>query len=287
MINVKKNTMKIKSITPLLYLFIAMSCSDENEIFTSESESLPPIQIAYEQSKELTFIHNEMLDEFYKQALLDKLKFSKPLPDEDVEQFVNQFVYSIDKQSIITRSLEQNRAIDANQVIKITQMNDAFRFSKALHTRNTELADVMYLDMFCDEFYNIESKEISIENVDLVIKSILDNVMMKYPDLSNEQMEKLAFVSSLTYNSYNYWYENAADWYINLKADEGRQTRGVWKDLWGAVKSGTKKWAYADSKGAVAAMSGAGLLGNAVAPATALAGAAVGSTIGAIENFFN
>lgn len=47
------------------------------------------------------------------------------------------------------------------------------------------------------------------------------------------------------------------------------------------------KWAYADTKGAVSAVGGAGLLGATVAPVTALAGAAVGSSIGAVENFFN
>lgn len=100
-------------------------------------------------------------------------------------------------------------------------------------------------------------------------------------------MENLAFVSSLTYNSYIYWYNRAVDWYNNLKGNGNLHTRAVWNDLWGAVKSGTQKWAYADSRGAVSAMLGTGLLGKVVAPVTALAGAAAGSTIGAIENFFH
>lgn len=280
--------MRIKNIISLLCLFIAMSCSNENDIFTPESESLTAMQAIYEQSKELTLVHNEMLDVFYKQALSDKLKFSQPLCDEKVEWFITRFVNSINKQSTIARSGKLSEIIDVSQVIKITQLNDVIGNSKALlSTRSRELVDIAYLEMFCDEFYGVDGENVTIENVDSVIKSILEKVMKKYPDLSNEQMEKLAFVSSLTYNSYNYWYNYAVDWYLNLKEGEGVQTRSIWGDLWGAVKSGTQKWVYADSRGAVAAMAGTGLLGNTVAPATALAGAAVGSTMGAIENFFN
>ncbi|EJW97630.1 hypothetical protein EVA_14263 [gut metagenome] len=166
-------------------------------------------------------------------------------------------------------------------------MNDAISSIEVRHTRSEICEDVEYLEMFCEEFYNIDNDKLTPNNVDDLIKSILGKVTIQYPNLSREQMEKLAFVSSLTYNSYNYWYEHAIDWYNNLREGVDLQTRSIWDDLWGAVKSGTKKWAYADSKGAVAAVTGAGLLGNAVAPATALAGAAVGSTIGAIENFFN
>lgn len=58
------NPMRIKNIISLLCLFIVMSCSNENDIFTPESESLTAMQAIYEQSKELTLVHNEMLDVF-------------------------------------------------------------------------------------------------------------------------------------------------------------------------------------------------------------------------------
>lgn len=277
--------MKFKNIISLLFVFIIISCSNENEVLTPNSESLSQMQALYEDSKELTLVHNEMLDDFYKQALLSGIKFGKPLSDAEMNQFVAQFVCMIE-QSAVTRSVTWNNDIDVNQVIKITQMNDAIGNIGTLHTRSEDLVDVAYLEMFCEEFYDIANKEITYENVNDLIKAILGKVMIQYPNLSDEQMEKLAFVSSLTYNSYNYWYNHAIDWYSNLKESKELQTRGIWGDLWKAVKSGAEKWAYADSKGAVAAMAGAGLLGNAVAPATALAGAAVGSTIGAIENFF-
>lgn len=278
--------MKIKNIISLLFVFFAISCSNENEVFAPNNESFSQMQSLYEDSKELTLIHNEMLDDFYKQTLSNGLKFSKPLSDEEMSQFVTQFVSMIE-QPTATRSVTWNDAIDVNQVIKINQMNDAISNLGALHARSENLEDIAYLEMFCEEFYNIDSEKITPENVDDLIKTILGKVTIQYPNLSDARMEKLAFVSSLTYNSYNYWYNHAVDWYSNLKESRDLHTRGVWSDLWGAVKSGTQKWVYADSKGAVSAMAGTGLLGNAVAPATALAGAAVGSTIGAIENFFN
>lgn len=278
--------MKIKNIISLLFVFFAISCSNENEVFAPNNESLSQMQFLYEDSKELTLIHNEMLDDFYKQTLSNGVKFSKPLSDEEMSQFVTQFVSMIE-QPTATRSVTWNDAIDVNQVIKINQMNDAISNLGALHARSENLEDIAYLEMFCEEFYNIDSEKITPENVDDLIKTILGKVTIQYPNLSDARMEKLAFISSLTYNSYNYWYNHAVDWYSNLKESRDLHTRGVWSDLWGAVKSGTQKWVYADSKGAVSAMAGTGLLGNAVAPATALAGAAVGSTIGAIENFFN
>ena len=278
--------MKIKNIISLLLVFIAISCSNENDAFVPNNESLSQIQSLYEDSKELTLIHNEMLDDFHKQALSNGLKFSKPLSDEEMSLFVIHFVGIIEHPTT-TRSVTWDDAIEVSQVIKINQMNDAVSNIGTLHTRSENWENVAYLEMFCEEFYNIDSEKITSENVDDLIKSILGKVTIQYPNLSSEQMEKLAFVSSLTYNSYNYWYNHAVDWYSNLKESGDLQTRGIWSDLWGAVKSGTKKWAYADSKGAVAAMAGAELLGNVVAPATALAGTAVGSTIGAIENFFN
>lgn len=279
--------MKIRNIISLICFFAAISCSNENEIFAPERENLSLIQAAYEQSKEITLVHNEMLNDFYQYAISNNIKFDKPISNEEIEIFVTQFVNSIDKQPTLTRSKELNGTIDVNAVIKITLMNEAIGVSPPLqHARNKGSIDFAYLDMFCDEFYNIDSDDITLENLDSIIKSILEKIVIEYPYLSKEQIEKLAFVSSITYNSYNYWYNYAMEWIMNLKEGEEPQTRGVWGSLWGAVKSGTQKWAYADTKGAVSAMAGAGLLGNAIAPATALAGAAVGSTIGAIENFF-
>lgn len=277
--------MKTKVLFLLFSLFVALSCHNDQEVLTQESRSLASIEEIYEQSKQLTLAHNEMLDVFYNHTLLDGTKFNKPLYDGDIELFASQFVNVLNKQPM-TRSGKQSELIDVAQVIKIAQMNDAITNSKKI-TRNSELSDVAYLEIFCDEFYSIASSDITPANLDLTIKSVLEKVMAKYPNLSDSQKEKLAFVSSLTYNSYNYWYKRAIDWYMNLKEGENVQTRGIWGDLWGAVKSGTQKWAYADTKGAISAMGVSGILGKSVAPVTLLAGAAFGSTVGAVENFFN
>lgn len=272
-------------VSILLFLF-AVSCSNGE----NREQNIEPdfeIQIAYEKSKVQTHVHNTMLNDFFQKAKVNQLKFGEPISTNDLDNFIPLFLSYINAAGSTTRGITSD-PINIGQIKEIVMLNDAISLENKTITRNIE-KDISYLNMFCDEFYNMNSDEINIDNVDQVIKNILNHIQTEYPNLTDDQIKELAFVSSVTYNSYNYWYENAMEWYLNLKENEDVdvKTRGVWKELWGAVKSGTVKWAYADSKGAVMAMSGAGLLGAPVAPATALAGAAVSSTYGAIENFFN
>lgn len=130
-----------------MFVFFTISCSNENEVFAPNNESLSQMQFLYEDSKELTLIHNEMLDDFYKQTLSNGLKFSKPLSDEEMSQFVTQFVSMIE-QPTATRSVTWNDAIDVNQVIKINQMNDAISNLGALHAGSENLEDIAYLGKF-------------------------------------------------------------------------------------------------------------------------------------------
>lgn len=150
--------MKIKNIISLLLTLLVISCSNEDEALMSDNTPQSIIETLYEEHKEITLAHNEMLDNFYKQALSRELKFSKPLSTEEMDQFVVLFVDMIN-QPATTRNTTWNEVIDVNQVIEINQMNDAISSVGALHTRGDNWENVAYLDMFCEEFYNIDSEK--------------------------------------------------------------------------------------------------------------------------------
>lgn len=279
-------TYKLKTAAILLAFvpLFMIACSSEETINQVQEDS--KIQVQYENNKSITSIHNDMLTAFYNDAVSKGVKFESPVLWEDVDGFVTSFATSIKGNLAATKTVN-NEEPDIAAIISITKTNDAL-FSTRRSTRSIENTEHDYLYKFCELFYAIEDSCLNKGNVDVYIKNILSEIDQTYPNMSAAQVENLAFVSSLTYNSYIYWYDHAIEWYENLNNNtEPTITRGVWSDLWGAVKSGTKKWAYADTKGAVSACAGSGIIGKAVAPVTALAGAAVGSTIGAVENMVN
>lgn len=135
-----------------------------------------------------------------------------------------------------------------------------------------------YLTMFYDEFFN--SKKLDIDNLDNEILVVIEQVKSSYPNLTKEELDGLFFVAGITYNSCIYWHNNSDKW-VSILTDR-KDTRAHW--LWEGVKNGVKKWAKADGGGALTVWSTNKLAGVASGGTALLAGAAVGSVVGAWDN---
>lgn len=84
----------------------------------------------------------------------------------------------------------------------------------------------------------------------------------------------------MAYNSCVYWYNNADKWIEVLTNNQ--KARSSW--LWDGVKNGVKKWAKADGGGAIKVWIANKIAGVASGGTALLAGAAVGSVVGAWNN---
>lgn len=118
-----------------------------------------------------------MLDDFFQKAKMNGIKFGKPISANDLDSFIPLFVSCINEVSSTTRSFTSDR-INIEQVKKIVKLNDAIFPDNKTLTRSSE-KDISYLNMFCDEFYTIDNDKIDIDNVDQVIKDILNRVQTR------------------------------------------------------------------------------------------------------------
>lgn len=137
-----------------------------------------------------------------------------------------------------------------------------------------------FMNMFLDSFFNgVDFDEVDVDKLNEELLGDIKGVLQIYPDLTEEEVGGLLFVAGVTYNSCIYWSENSEKWEKKLVGTETRAN-----PLWEGVKNGVKKWAYADGSGAAQAWLANELMGVATAGMSVLAGAAVGSAWGAIEN---
>lgn len=273
----------------LLLLFITavvlslfLSCSDDEKSGAENKRSEPLLEAAYKKSKDFTKTHNLMLDYHYHYLVNNGLEDRMSIINDEkkLDKYIEGFAESIEPlltKNNATRSV-QNHQITFSEIKQMALSNDALFKNPTIRSSN-DSKKFEYLDLFCDEFYGID--ELEMEELDAQIEFSLHKVLSSYPNLNEKEIELLFFVAGVTYNSCVYWNENLDKW-IDIFSDN-QSTRGAFGD---AVKSGTKKWAYADSKGAVAAGTVSWIVTGAMGGMNLLAGAAVGSTIGAIENFF-
>lgn len=269
-------TIKLNII--LIVLLTALySCSD-NEA-TEQVKTIAPIEQSFNASIVSTSAHNTMLENMYNVLQYNPNNINKNLePNEVLDETINLFLDANKK--LINDNL--TRGGSECDIVDFSCLKDMILRNKLLNLRNVTRAsnDIDFPD-YLIQFYNLffENEELDINNLHEEIITDINFVLKENPDLSDEEIDGLFFVAGVTFNSCEYWYENAESW-IELFSEEPK-TRGVW---WDAVKSGTKKWAKADSSGAIAAFIGNEVLCFTTGGLAILAGAATSSAVGAWEN---
>ena len=267
------------SVLAIVIAVVFISCSDNDN--AGDEQRFSSIEQKFNASKISTLGHNLMLENMYT-ALEDnpiRVKGRIYENEKELDACIRLFIdankgYTND---CVTRA-SNNQSLDFSYLKDIVLENRAFTDSN-LGTRAAVdgLEYPKFLTLFYDEFF--ESENLDINNLDSEILECIDKVMITYPNLTEEEQEGLAFVAGVIYNSCIYWDENAGKW-ERLLADK-EMTRG-W--LWDGIKNGTKKWVKADGGGAISAWVNCKIAGIASGGTVLLAGAAVGSVVGAWDN---
>lgn len=269
-------------VTFLNVVLICFSCSEcEEKEYGLESES--PIEQRFNMSKASTIGHNVMLENMYEALKKNPVKVKGHLinNEKELDAYINLFIDANKEAFGITTRGGNNVIADFAYLKKTVVRNLAFR-DISNQTRAVEKIETPdYLIMFYNEFF--KSEELEINKLNEEILSDINKVMNAYPNLTVEEIDGLSFVAGVTYNSCIYWYENADEWVYLLDPSVSNSRRGYgW--IWDGVKNGAKKWAKADSSGAIEAWAMNKVAGVASSGMTVLTGAAVGSAIGAWEN---
>ena len=226
-----------------------------------------------------------MLDNFYEEFKKHPISVNKNILEDEIslDSCLNLFIRA-----------NENFYFDNNTVVRSSSaVFPSFNFLKDCVISNCALRRTSestriaseetetlpaYLSMFYDVFFN--SADVEMSDLDSEILNAIEKVKSSYPNLTEEELEGLFFVAGVTYNSCVYWYYNADKWIEVLTNNQ--KTRSSW--LWDGVKNGVKKWAKADGGGAIKVWTANKIAGVASGGTALLAGAAVGSVVGAWNN---
>ena len=268
----------MKKFLFLIMVSFVVSCTNEDCALNVNTTLEMKVENEYAKSKLSTVAHNEMLETTLDFLRCHPIKSDRNIIqdgkkiDECVSLFFDANQNSFTK--VKTRAKEENQ-ITKNELRTILLGNQYLFNNQTCNTRGVQEVEYPeYLVLFYNDFFKSDS--LKVETLDLDIKLSIKKVLESYPDLTENEIKALAFVAGITYNSCQYWNENAEKWIEIVAGEPYLKTRSNW--LWSGVKNGVKKWAKADSSGAISGV---------VASRTwmgALAGAAVGSMIGAWEN---
>ncbi len=266
--------MKEKVLLLIAIIFMA-SCSKDLEVKNPDVPVRNFLLESYETNKDFGVLHNTMLDNHYHYLKGEDFKIKKSVVNEEgeLDNYIHSFIAS-NRELLVENGEFRSFGGDDEIFSKIKEMayeNKAL-FGNLRSSTNSD-KNLEYLEYFCDEFYKTEISILT--DVDLRIKETFKKVSLKYPNLSNEDLSKLSFVAGVTYNSCMYWKDNSHKW-TNLSGENNEEFRSIWGSI--------GKWAYADTKGAIGAFAVSWYLTGAAGGMNLLAGAAVGSTIGAVEN---
>lgn len=261
-------------------VFICFSCSNEENLSKSESES--SIEQKFNLSKTSTVGHNIMLANMFNALKSNPIKVNGHLIDDEkaLDDCINMFI-DANKEicGVLTRSNEETFTDFRYLKTRISQ-NPALQNVGAQTRADADIKIPDYLNMFYNEFF--KDDELDIDMLNNEILNVIKHVKKSYPNLTEEEEEGLYFVAGVTYNSAIYWQENADKWVDLLAQNPSVKTRGHW--LWDGVTNGFKKWLKADSSGAMEVWVSNKIVGACSGGTALLAGAAVGSAVGAWEN---
>ena len=264
----------MKKFLFLIVVSLMVSCTSEDCVLNVNKALEMKIENEYAKSKQSTVTHNEMLANTLNLLKCHPIKSDRNTikDDQKIDECISLF-FDANQSSFTklkTRSKVENQ-ITKNELRTILLENQYLFNNQNSNTRGvSDMEYPEYLVLFYNDFFKSDS--LNIETLDLEIKSSITKVLESYPNLTENEIKELAFVAGITYNSCQYWSENAEKW-IEIIADKPYlKTRSNW--LW----TGVKKWAKADSSGAISGVIASKTLIG------ALAGAAVGSMIGAWEN---
>lgn len=267
----------------LLGIYSSCSNNDFETEKTSGQQSL--IEQKLNENILVTIGHNVMLDNFYTSLKKKPISVNKNILNDEtaLDSCIDLFItangnYNLDNKAM-TRGC--NVSFPSSSFLKECifenyALKDNYKLTRGTYENAGETP--AYLAMFYDEFFN--SKEVDMNSLDHEIITAIEKVKSSYPNLTNEELDGLFFVAGITYNSCVYWYDNSDKWVATLTQRQG--TRSNW--FWEGVKNGVKKWAKADGGGAIKVWTANRIAGVASAGTALLAGAAVGSAVGAWNN---
>ena len=258
---------------------ISYSCSN-NEDIENALKVLPSVEQKFNASKISTIEHNVMLENTYSLLKEKSLKVKGRLivNEKDLDSCIYLFMDA--NQNVIpsvgTRSGNEKSysfLYLKQTVVQNCAFNDSYIKTR---TSNEEIKDPEYLIMFYNEFF--KSDTLDMDSLNNEILKDINKVLYAYPNLTQEDIDGLVFVAGVTYNSCLYWDKNADKWIETLTGESINRTRSNW--LW----RGVKKWAKADGGGAISAWAASRIAAAASGGSILLAGAAVGSLVGAWDN---
>lgn len=265
----------------LSVVLISFSCSN-NEENTNNPKVESSIEHKFNMSKASTIGHNDMLANMYEALLKKTIRVKGHIinNEKELNNCINLFIEAnSETYGIATTRSKDEVLADFTYLKSMVLQNFAFQNISSQTRTAEEIHTPDYLMSFYNEFF--KSDELEINNLNDDILSAVNMVMSVYPDLTEEEINGLLFVAGVTYNSCVYWNENADKW-ISLIGNNTSHTTRCW--LCDGVKNGVKKWAKADASGAIEVWATSKFVGAATGGTALLAGAAVGSTVGAFEN---
>ena len=275
----KKNS--YLSILLILCSFgLCSSCS--NDDIKTEVSKQSSLAEQLNKSKLATIGHNIMLENFYNLLKKNPISVNKNVLNSEkaLDSCINLFIianksFNLDNK---TNTRVSNEDFPTSSFLKECIVdNYAFKDKTRGISENGEKIPA-YLIKFYDDFFN--SKTLDIDNLDNEILVVIEQVKSSFPNLTKEELDGLFFVAGITYNSCIYWHNNSNKW-MSMLTDR-KDTRAHW--LWEGVKNGVKKWAKADGGGALKVWTVNKIAGLSSGGTALLAGAAVGSAVGAWNN---
>lgn len=275
----KRHVLGILLVMQAILCPLLCSCSNNECLDLYEGEEIVK---QFNEAKISTSAHNTMLENTYASIVESPINLQKAsIEDEDeLNAFVCRFMKS--NREFVPFTSETRGNIEENSTFLflkqvVLQSNTKAR-TRLPDSREMEMPS--FMNMFLDSFFNgVDFDEVDVDKLNEELLGDIKGVLQIYPDLTEEEVGGLLFVAGVTYNSCIYWSENSEKWEKKLVGTETRAN-----PLWEGVKNGVKKWAYADGSGAAQAWLANELMGVATAGMSVLAGAAVGSAWGAIEN---
>lgn len=277
---------KINFYSAFLSLF-CFSCSNKESETEEKSNKTLLIEQKLHVSKFNTIGHNIMLERVYNALEKDPKAISEnPLHNERALDSCINFFIEVNKDLSLIEGVSTRNPSSAfpsfsflkNSILDNFALKDHTKITRTSHNDETKQPD--FLIMFYNEFF--KSKDIIKDSLKHEVLVAIDKVMSSYPNLTGEELDGLFFVAGVTYNSCIYWNENSDKWVSVLSQNKRQNTRAHW--LVQGVKNGTKKWARADSSGAIAIWSANKFVGLGSGGYALLAGAAANSIVEAWNN---
>jgi len=265
-------------------MVIYSSCSNNNIETGKMPNSTELIEQKLYESEMATIGHNIMLNNLYLSLKKKPISVNRNIMHDDtaLDSCISLFI-SANKDVFLEQTITRGKS---NLTLTHSFLKECVNGDFALNESNSstrvtpenEKEIPAFLLMFYNEFFN--SEEVSIDHLNEEILTTVEKVKKVYPNLTSDELEGLLFVAGVTYNSCIYWYNNSGKW-VSLLTQK-QETRSNW--LWTGVKNEVKKWAKADGGGAIKVWTANKLAGVASGGAALLAGAAIGSAVGAWNN---